>query len=108
MDALELRTIRGRVGLMLGYDGPMWATHYARRLRVSYASVRRYLAGEREIPALVARRARELRDNPGILTAHERNGLGARRLQERRFWEKYRDRQAAKEQTSKPGDDVPF
>ena len=109
MEAPELRFIRGQVGLRLGYDGPQWQTHFAKRLRISSRSLHRYLNGLRDIPPLVARRARELRADPAlVLTASERAKLGARRLQERRYWTRAAERQARQEQASKPGPDVPF
>lgn len=60
MEPLELKLVRGVVGNAKGYRAPMPLAKFARLVGVSPRSLDYYLAGEREIPPLVAREARRL------------------------------------------------
>ena len=63
MAGLELRAIRGVVGVRLGYRGPMPQAKFCRWLFVSPRTLWNYEQGKTAIPPLVAKEARRLRED---------------------------------------------
>jgi hypothetical protein len=62
MHPVELRVIRGLIGVRAGLGGPMSQERFGSLLFLTGRTVRNYESGRRAIPPLVAKEARRLRD----------------------------------------------
>lgn len=98
MEPAELRAARALIAARLEIGDPIPQAIFCRWLKCSPRSLAYYEAGERSIPDQVARRARQLRDNPEKCPRRDLEELRGRRERQRRrnasYWQR-REKKAA-------------